>query len=124
MKRIIILVLFFPLLAFITDFADVCGNYYGTKDDYATEIKLYDDSVFKYTASREFPFEVSEGTWLLLGDTVVLNTTPCKDSAALEHIPRRTYVTFTNARYLHKKNSIIPIVNGKQVKSEILLKEK
>lgn len=118
------LLLCLPLLAFIPDFSEVCGKYFGGKDDYNTEIKLYDDSVFSYTASREFPFEVSEGKWTLVGDTVILNTTPCQNPELLEHVPKRTYITFTNARYLYKKAALYPVVNGKLVKSEILQKEK
>lgn len=107
------------------DFSDVCGKYYGSKDDYNTEIKLYDDSVFSYTASRdELPFEVSEGNWTLSGDTVILNTTPCAHPELLEHIPKRTYITLTNSLYLYKKEALYPISKGKLQKSEILLKEK
>ena len=107
---------------FFTDFAEVCGKYYGEKDDYTTEIKLYDDSVFSYTATREFPFEVSEGNWILKGDTVILNTTPCSDPEALNHPPKRTYITFTNARYLYRKNSLVPLNGNKQLKDQILAK--
>lgn len=111
-------------LSFVADFSEVCGYYYGEKDDYVTEIKLYDDSTFKYTARREFPFEVSEGNWTLKGDTVILNSIPCPDPGALTHVPVRTYLTITGAEYLYRKNSITPIVKSKPVKSEILLKEK
>lgn len=122
MKFLVIISLFF--LSFIIDFSEVCGYYYGEKDDYVTEIKLYDDSTFKYTARREAPFEVSQGNWTLKGDTVILNSIACPDPAALTHLPVRTYLTFTDAKYLFRKNSITPIVKSKPVKSEILLKEK
>lgn len=117
-----LLLLFIPFFVAFADFSEVCGKYYGEKDDYSTEIKLYDDSVFQYTATREFPFEVSEGTWILKGDTVILNTTPCTDSAALLHPPIRKYITFTNAKYLYRKNSLIPLNAGKLIKSEALIK--
>lgn len=127
MKTSTLLLLFLfmvPICAFIAEFSDVCGNYYGAKDDYDTEIKLYDDSVFKYTGRREFPFEISEGTWTLNGDTVILNSVACKDPEALNHIPIRKYVTITNAKYLFRKDALIPIAGNKQVKSEMLQKEK
>ena len=108
----------------VSTFAEVCGTYNGTREDYQTELKLYDDSVFEYTASREFPFEVSEGNWVLHGDTVVLNSIPCKNPEQLEHKPRRTYLTFTNSLYLYKKNTLIPVRNGKQVKIEGMSREK
>ena len=114
-----------PLLWLITDFAEVCGTYTGEKDDYVAEFKLYDDSVFQYTGIREFPFEVSEGTWNLIGDTVILTTLPCKDPDALNRYPVRTYKTFTNERFLFRKNALIPIDhNNRLVKSESLQKEK
>lgn len=122
--RIVLVFISLGTFAFISDFNSVCGNYYGTKDDYSTELKLYDDSTFSYTATREFPFEVSEGNWILKGDTVILNTTPCKNPEALNHVPVRTYLTFTDAKYLVKKNSLVPLVNGKPVKGETMDKEK
>ena len=109
-------------LAFIADFTSVCGNYYGEKDDYATELKLYDDSTFAYTAKREFPFEVSQGTWTLKNDTVTLNSIACPNPEALTHVPVRTYLTFTNTKYVCKKNTLTPVVKGKAVKSEIMQK--
>ncbi len=120
------LLLFFFLFvfSFFADFADVCGYYYGEKDDFATEIKLYDDSTFTYSARREFPFEVSEGNWTLKGDTVVLTSVACKNPEALEHVPIRTYKAFTGEKYFYKKNSLTPVSNHKLIKSEILLKEK
>jgi hypothetical protein len=124
MKKRYALLLLPVLLAFTAGFDEVCGNYYGDKDDYTREIKLYDDSVFSYSARREFPFEVSEGTWLLKGDTVILNSTPCKDPEALNHPPFRTYRTITEEKYLFRKNTLIPLSGSKQVKSEILQKEK
>jgi hypothetical protein len=111
-------------VGFTSDFAGVVGNYYGAKEDYSTELKLYDDSTFAYTATREFPFDVSEGNWVLKGDTVILNTTPCKNPDALNHVPVRTYHTFTDAKYVVKKNSLVPVINGKLVKDEAMDKEK
>lgn len=122
MKFLALFFAFFFML--FTDFAEVCGNYYGEKDDYATEIKLYDDSTFAYSARREFPFEVSEGNWTLSNDTITLNSIECPNPEALTHVPVRTYLTFTNAKYVYKKNSLTPIHKGKPVKGEILLKEK
>ncbi len=120
-----LLLLFLPLLYFFTDFASVCGTYTGEKDDYVAEFKLYDDSVFQYTGIREFPFEVSEGTWNLIGDTVILTTLPCKDPDALLRLPIRSYKTFVDEKFLFKKNSLIPIdKNNRLVKSESLQKEK
>jgi hypothetical protein len=120
-----ILLLFFSFFLFLfTGFADVCGNYYGLKDDYATEIKLYDDSTFAYTARREFPFEVSQGTWTLHNDTITLNSIPCPNPEALTHVPVRTYLTFTGAKYLYKKSTLIPVVRGKLQKGETLSQEK
>ncbi len=113
---------FFFLL--FTDFSEVCGNYYGEKDDYATEIKLYDDSTFRYTARREFPFEVSEGNWTLRNDTITLNSIACPDPEALTHVPVRTYLTFSNAKYVYRKSTLTPIVKGKLQKGEILSQEK
>jgi hypothetical protein len=121
MKALIFSSLFF--LSFFDAFTDTCGRYAGSKDDYITELKLYDDSVFRYTASREFPFEVSDGTWIMKGDTVILNSIPCKDPAALNHPPLRTYVMFHESKYLHRKNSLTPLdKKNKLVKSEILQK--
>lgn len=114
--------LFVPLLCLFAGFSEVCGNYYGEKEDYATELKLYDDSTFAYTAKREFPFQVSEGTWTLKNDTVTLNSIACPNPEALTHVPVRTYLLFTNAKYVYRKNSLLPIAKGKAVKSEILLK--
>lgn len=113
-------VFFFMLFA---DFAEVCGNYYGEKDDYAICIKLYDDSVFTYEAKREFPFEVSEGTWTLKNDTITLNSIPCPNPDALAHPPVRTYQTFIDQKYLYKDKTIVPIVKGKLKKAEILAQE-
>lgn len=110
------------LFSFTADFASVCGNYYGEKEDYATELKLYDDSTFAYTAKREFPFEVSQGTWTLKNDTVTLNSIACPNPEALTHVPVRTYLTFTNAKYVCKKNTLTPVAKGKAVKSEIMQK--
>lgn len=121
MKLIALFFSFFFLL--FTDFAEVCGNYYGEKDDYATAIKLYDDSTFTYQARREFPFEVSEGTWTLSNDTITLNSIPCPNPDALTHPPVRTYHTFSDAKYVYKKNSLTPISKGKAAKGEILLKD-
>lgn len=122
MRLLLIVPLFF--LSFVADFDEVYGYYYGEKEDYITEIRLYDDQTFDYTARCEFPFEVSEGIWSLKGDTVILNSEPCKDPERLTHVPVRTYKTIVNEKYFYKKSSITPIVNGKLVKSEILLKEK
>jgi hypothetical protein len=122
MKPLLFISVFF--FSFIAGFSEVCGNYYGEKDDYVTEIKLYDDSTFRYTARRELPFEVSEGNWTLKGDTVVLNSIPCPDPAALTHLPVRIYLTFTDTKYFYRKNSLTPISRNKQLKGEILLKEK
>ncbi len=113
------------LFSAFTDFTEVCGTYSGEKYDYIAELKLYDDSAFKYTALREYPFEVSEGTWTLNGDTVTITSSPCTDPGALNHGPVRTYIMFTNQKYLFKKNALIPISDkNKLVKSETLLKEK
>jgi len=121
MKFLLVISLFF--LSFISDFSEVCGNYYGEKEDYATEIRLYDDSTFRYTGKREFPFEVSQGNWTLKGDTVVLNSVPCPDPEALTHVPVRTYVLFTETKYFYKKNSITPVSKNKLLKGEVLQKE-
>lgn len=120
----LLIILFGFLLLLFAGFTEVCGNYYGEKEDYITVIRLYDDSTFDYTARREFPFEVSEGTWTLQSDTITLNSIPCPNPDALAHVPVRTYCTFVNAKYVYKKNSLVPISKGKAVKSEILLKEK
>lgn len=112
------------LLTSFTDFSEVCGVYSGEKEDYIVELKLYDDSVFKYTASREFPFEISEGNWKLNGDTVVLTTTPCSNPEALQHPPIRTYISLTGKKYVFRKNTLTPVLaSGKLVKSEVLQKE-
>jgi hypothetical protein len=111
------------LILFFADFSEICGNYYGEKDDYAVCIKLYDDSTFTYQAKREFPFEVSEGIWTLKNDTITLNSIPCPNPDALTHPPVRTYHTFVNAKYHYRKNSLTPVSKGKAIKGEILLKD-
>lgn len=121
MKLIALFYSFFFVL--FSDFTEVCGNYYGEKDDYATVIKLYDDSTFKFEAKREFPFEVSEGTWILSNDTITLNSIPCPNPDALAHPPIRTYQTFVNQQYFYKDKTLIPIVKGKLKKAEILAQE-
>ncbi|HTF05343.1 MAG TPA: hypothetical protein VK826_15040 [Bacteroidia bacterium] len=119
----LLLFLFVFLFSLFTGFTEVCGKYYGDKNGFGVEIKLYDDSTFRYTRSDEFPVEVSEGTWVLRNDTVIMNSTPCKDPEALQHVPVRTYLTITDGRYVYRKNSLTPIgSNGKAVKSEILQK--
>jgi hypothetical protein len=122
MKFLLISSVFF--FSFIADFTEVCGYYYGEKDDYVTEIKLYDDSTYKYTAKQEYPFEVSEGKWTLKGDTVILNSLPCANPEALAHPPVRTYLTIVDEKYLYRKNSITPLRKDKLIKGEILSKEK
>lgn len=118
-----ILIFFFSFLfLLLSDFPEVCGNYYGEKEDYATALRLYDDSTFDYTAKREFPFEVSEGKWTLKNDTITLNSVACPNPEALTHSPVRTYLTLTNVKYVYKKNSLVPITKGKAVKSEMMLK--
>jgi hypothetical protein len=119
----VLIILFAFVFWLIGDFKEVCGNYYGEKDDYATAIKLYDDSTFSYQAKREFPFEVSEGTWTLSNDTVTLNSIPCPNPDALNHVPVRTYKVFTDAKYVYRKNSITPVAKGKAVKGEIMQKD-
>lgn len=116
------------LLAFaafgVHDYASLSGTYVGTKEDYYTEIKLYDDSVFSYKATREFPFEVSDGNWLLKGDTVILNSEECSNPELLQHPPIRTYIKFSNAKYFIKGNSLIPVSpSGKLTRSEALQKQ-
>jgi hypothetical protein len=113
----------FSAFSFTADFTEVCGSYYGEKDDYATSIKLYDDSTFTYQARREFPFEVSEGVWTLSNDTITLNSIPCPDPDALTHVPVRTYHTFSDAKYLYKDKTLTPIAKGKLKKSEVLAQE-
>lgn len=106
----------FALLAVVShDYTSLSGTYAGTKEDYFTEIKLYDDSVFTYKASREFPFEISDGNWLIKGDTVILNSVPCANPELLTHPPVRTYITFTNSKYVIKKNSLVPIGSGGKI---------
>lgn len=106
----------FALLAVVShDYTSLSGTYAGTKEDYFTEIKLYDDSVFSYKASREFPFEISDGNWLIKGDTVILNSVPCANPELLTHPPVRTYITFTNSKYVIKKNSLVPIGSGGKI---------
>jgi hypothetical protein len=113
------------LLALAThDYSSLAGTYVGTKDDYYTQIKLYDDSVFSYKAMREFPFEVSDGNWLISGDTVILNSVECADPELLQHPPIRTYIKFRNTKYFIKGNSLIPVsVSGKLTRSEALQKQ-
>lgn len=106
------------------DYSSLSGTYVGTKDDYYTEIKLYDDSVFAYKATREFPFEVSDGTWLISGDTVILNSDPCANPELLQHPPMRTYKMFTNEKYYVKGNVLIPLTaTGKRKRGESLTKQ-
>jgi len=106
------------------DYSSLSGTYVGTKDDYYTEIKLYDDSVFAYKATREFPFEVSDGKWIIHGDTVILNSEPCANPELLQHPPVRTYKMFTKAKYLVKGNSLIPVSNsGKLQRGESLSRQ-
>lgn len=107
------------------DYSSLSGTYAGTKDDYYTEIKLYDDSVFAYKATREFPFEVSDGKWLIKGDTVILNSEPCANPELLQHPPVRTYKMFTNAKYFVKGNSLLPVsASGKLQRGESLTRQK
>ncbi|MFM2017998.1 MAG: hypothetical protein RL007_1654 [Bacteroidota bacterium] len=106
------------------DYSSLSGTYVGTKEDYFTEIKLYDDSVFAYKATREFPFEVSDGKWLINGDTVILNSEPCANPELLQHPPVRTYKMFTKAKYLVKGNSLIPVSSsGKLQRGESLFRQ-
>jgi hypothetical protein len=114
----------FFLFAFTTTFTEVCGIYYGEKEDYATELKLYDDSTFAYTARREFPFEVTQGNWTLKNDTVTLNSIACPNPEALTHVPVRTYLTFTDVKYVYKADRLAPVVRGKLQKGETLSREK
>jgi hypothetical protein len=106
------------------DYSSLSGTYAGTKEDYFTEIKLYDDSVFSYKASREFPFEISDGNWLIKGDTVILNSVPCTNPELLQHPPVRTYKMFSNAKYYVKGNSLLPVsAAGKLQRGESLTRQ-
>lgn len=122
MKTALIAFAFFTLVSH--DYSSLSGTYVGTKDDYFTEIKLYDDSVFSYKASSEFPFEVSDGKWLIKGDTVILNSEPCANPELLQHPPVRTYKMFMNAKYYVKGNSLLPVsASGKLQRGESLTKQ-
>jgi hypothetical protein len=117
--------LFLGILLSFSGSEEVSGVYSGFKDDYIAELKLYDDSAFKYNSIREFPFEVSEGTWSLHGDTVCLITSPCANPDALNRPPVRTYISLTGKKFLHRKNSLTPLsANGKLIRSEIMDKAK
>jgi hypothetical protein len=121
----LVYLLFLGILMSFSGAEEIIGVYSGLKDDYITELKLYDDSAFKYNAIREFPFEVSEGTWSLNGDTVCLITTPCTNPDALNRPPVRTYISLTGKKFLHRKNSLNPLsANGKLIRSEIMDKAK
>ncbi|GAB4148955.1 MAG: hypothetical protein Fur0041_22310 [Bacteroidia bacterium] len=118
----LLLPVFICLLPF-SDNTAISGHYYGFKDDRQVHLFLDDDNVYEWERRQDFPFEVSEGTWKQSGDTLILNSEPCKNPEALKQHPVRTYLNMDQVKFLILKNTLVPVRKNKLIKEEKLTKE-